>query len=196
MRWQSARWRQRWSRAWKSGGAGVKAVAVIFAVLTVPPSLLWLGRGLLAPWVYYSLGLSMEATAVLVGVCAALPFTFVMARAGLDSSTATIVIIFIFSSFTAYSGAMGAMTFLNGALDSSAPQSHMADVLARSPWTKVTLRYLRVTSWRPGESDVKVWVTFDLYRSDPRRVAVTTRSGALGFEWVESATSAAETKAP
>lgn len=129
---KSALRRQRWSRAWKAGGAGVKAVALVFGVLTVPPFFGWAVCEYAAPWLYYPVGLSLHATAALVAVCLAAPFSIVMARATLNEPRITTVFIFLIALFMAYGAAVGVLTVLNGALDSSSPQSHAADVLERS----------------------------------------------------------------
>lgn len=190
MGWKTARWRRRWSDAWRSGGLGVKITVGATALLVLPGSFAWVGIQIVAPATYYPVGLSLEMNALGIALCAALPFTFVILRGNPSGRAASTVLIFLAYLAVAYIGATGALTVLNGAFDSSTPQSHTVHVLSRSLWIKSYLLHLNVTSWRPGEHEEKVLVDFDLYRSNPARVTVTTRRGALGFEWVESVTSA------
>lgn len=186
MRWQAARWRRRWSRAWQPGGAALKAFVGFFGLLAMPALVLWIGRELFAPGSYYTVGTSLEALAAWIAAGVAIPFALVMAYAARRDVTVWFLFVMPIGFFVAFCGAVAVMTVVNGAFDASAPEERAAEVLSRSSWTKARLRHLVVTSWRPGEREVKVWVEYEIYRRDPARVTVTTRGGALGFEWVES----------
>ena len=85
--------------------------------------------------------------------------------------------------------AIGLMLILNGWLDTSMPQLHMARVLSRwiSRGRASCNCYVRVSSWRnPGLSeDIRISRTiFNRAKPSISQIVVVTKRGALGFEWV------------
>lgn len=186
MRWQMAHWRRRWSRAWAPGGAALKAAVLVVAVPGLASLVLWLALELLVPGMYYPVGISLEMTAVWIAVGSALVFTVVTAFAARSVRIRSILFVMVVSSLMVWCGAVGVMTVVNGAFDDSDPQTHTVIVLERSFWTTSRRRFFTVASWRPGEHEVNVWIDSEVYFRNPARVTVTTRSGAMGFEWIES----------
>jgi hypothetical protein len=164
----------------------MKAFIGLLGLLVLPSLVLWMGLEIVAPGAYYPVGMALEARAAWVATGPALALTLVMAYAARRGGIALTLMVMAVSFFSIWGGAIGAMTLVNGAFDDSDPQTHTVLVLDRSYWAKSRLRFFKVASWRPGEREVKVWIDSDVFWSNPARVTVTTRSGALGFEWVES----------
>lgn len=186
MRWQWGFWRRRWSRAWAPGGAALKAAVLAVAVPGLASLVLWLALEIVVPGVYYPVGISLEMTAVWIAVGSALVFTVVAAFTAKTVRLRAVLFMMVVSALMVWCGAVGVMTVVNGAFDDSDPQTHTVIVLDRSYWTTSRRRFFTVASWRPGEREVNVWIDSSVYFSNPARVTVTTRSGAMGFEWVES----------
>jgi len=180
------RWQWRWKRAWDPGGLGVRLVLGAVGLLLLPPSAFWGVREVFATGLYYTLGSSLEAVAVGAAAIPAIVVLLVMARASRLDGSRPLLVAAPAVMMVSWIAAVGALALLNGALDTSDPQAHGVAVVDHSFWCGPRYRHLRVASWRPGERDVKVWVDLETCLRRPARVTVTTRRGALGFEWVES----------
>lgn len=186
MRWQTASWRRRWSRAWAPGGPALKAAVYVVVVPGLASLVLWMALEIVVPGLYYPVGISLELTAVWIALGSALVLTVATAFAVKNVRLRSILFMMVVSALMVWCGAIGVMTVVNGAFDDSDPQTHTAIVLERSFWTTSRRRFFTVASWRPGEREVNVWINSSVYFSNPAQVTVTTRRGALGFEWVES----------
>lgn len=75
----------------------------------------------------------------------------------------------------------GYLPAINAWFDDSPAEQHRVNV--QSFGSGKMRRYIHVDSWRGNESEF-VQVSTDLARARPPQVVVTTRAGALGFEWV------------
>ncbi|MCC6555586.1 MAG: hypothetical protein IT372_21705 [Polyangiaceae bacterium] len=180
------RWQWRWRRAWDPGGLGVRLVLGAAGLLLLPPAAFWSVRTVFATGLYYTLGSSLEAVALGAAAIPAIIILLVLGRASMGEGSRGLLVVAPVVLLVSWIAALGAMTLLNGALDTSDPRAHDVEVLDHSFWCGPRYRHLRVASWRPGERDVKVWVDLETCLRRPARVTVTTRRGALGFEWVES----------
>ena len=80
---------------------------------------------------------------------------------------------------------IGTGVTLNGWLDPSAPTTHTGRVLAR--WISSKSYYVRISSWRHPNSSENIRISrtvFNQVQPSVSQMSVTTKRGALGFEWV------------
>ncbi|MBI5775684.1 MAG: hypothetical protein HZA89_18350 [Verrucomicrobia bacterium] len=84
-------------------------------------------------------------------------------------------------------GCFGVLLGVNAALDFSQPVIHQTVILNFSAGNGERASELKVASWRSGRSTESVQIRYqetELIFQGERRVNVTTKKGALGFEWV------------